>query len=65
MKYFKIFAICCGVLTAILVSTSKSYADDPNGIRVGACIGPSSHICKTSANGDVYRGFWVEGTWEH
>ena len=64
MKKFKIFAICCGMLAAGVLSTSKSYADDPNGIKLGACVGNTTHVCKTTPDGTEYYGYWVEGTFE-
>ena len=62
MKKFKIFAICCGMLTAGVLSTTESYADDTNVHKLGACVGNTTHICKVTEDGTEYYGYWVEAT---
>lgn len=62
MKTIKIFCVCCGMLLAGIVSTTKSYADDNNapGTRIRGFCYPINTVCGASANGTVLTGIWVE-----
>ena len=59
---FKVFSIVCGVILAMVLSTQKSRAIDPDPkIGFGACVGSDDHVCK-EVEGTKYYGYWVEGS---
>lgn len=62
MKTIKIFSVCCGMLLAGIVSTTKSYADDNTspGARVKGFCAPINSVCGVTANGTTLVGIWTE-----
>lgn len=64
MKTLKLFAVCCGMLLAIIVSTTKTTAQvvDPGGHGIGVeCVGDDG-ICRAILKGDVLHVFTGEPT---
>lgn len=62
MKKVKLFAVCCGMLLAGIVSTTKSTAQsvDPGGFSTGvACVGDNG-ICGAVQKEDVLYIFTGE-----
>ena len=58
MKKVKLFAVCCGILLASIVSTAQVQADDPPGPDPGNiphCIGIKGK-CVISNDGGYLKG---------
>lgn len=58
MKTLKLFALCCGMLLAGIVSTAQVQAEDPPGLDTGNiphCIG-SKGKCVIGNDGGFLKG---------
>jgi hypothetical protein len=59
MKKVKLFAVCCGMLLAGIVSTTKTSAQivDPGGLSTGVICEGEEDLCMAVLKGDVLHLF--------